>query len=196
MKTLIVGSSELDLNLLSDYLTWADETIACDGGFDHFAHLGAVPDVVLGDQDSVKAKIRPTELYAAEKDFTDLEAAIHRAAQASSEIVILGATGGRLDHFLNAVMQLFHYDLPIRLIDHQNEIFVKKTSFSFERTKHKYFSLIPLDEVRLSIRGAKYPLEDVLVSPYSSLTVSNEAGGLVEVTFTEGRVIVVFSSDK
>lgn len=196
MKTLIVASAPLDLTQLRTYHAWADRTIACDGGYDHFEELGIEPDITLGDLDSIAADISPDEHYPTEKDFTDLEAALHLASEESSEIVVLGATGGRQDHFLNAVMQLFQFDLPIRLIDSQNEIFVKKASFQLERTSHKYFSLVPLDPVRLTIRGAKYPLDDVLVNPYSSLTISNEAVGEVEVDLHQGRVIVVLSQDK
>lgn len=196
MKTLIVGSSECDPVLLKKYLRWADRSIACDGGYDHFFAIGCAPDVVLGDQDSIQGDIAPDQRYPKEKNFTDLEAAIHLAETDSQHIIILGVTGGRQDHFLNAVMQLFRLDVPIRIIDSQNEIFVKKTSFHFERTDFPYFSLIPLDRMQLTIVGARYPLDQVWVNPYTSRTISNEPRGRVEVSFDSGRLIVILSRDK
>ena len=94
----------------------------------------------------------------------------------------------------NAIMQLFSYAIPIRLIDDQNEIWVETGAFSFW-SDYPYFSLIPLDPVTLSIRGAKYELTDRLVEPNKSLTISNEPRGRVEVSFRQGRVIVVLSRD-
>ena len=196
MKTLIVGSSECHPDLLKKYLVWADRSIACDGGYDHFVAIASTPDVVLGDQDSIQADINPDQCYPKEKNFTDLEAAIQLAETDSEDIIILGATGGRQDHFLNAVMQLFRFNVPIRIIDSQNEIYVKKTSFHFERTDFPYFSLIPLDRLQLTIQGAKYPLDQVWVDPYTSLTISNEPRGRVEVGFDGGRLIVILSRDK
>ena len=196
MKTLIVAASQLADEQLLAWAGWADRIIAGDGGYDHCRRVGLTPDLVVGDQDSIAQTVVQSEIYPQEKDFTDLEAALKIAAADSREIVILGATGGRLDHFLNAIMQLFQYDLPIRLIDPANEIWVEKKSFSFERTDFKYFSLIPLDEVCLTISGAKYPLTNRRVTPYSSLTISNEPRGPVRVDFSAGRVIVVLSRDE
>lgn len=194
MKTLIIAASALDLEQLKKWTSWADRTIASDGGYDHAKAIGHTPDMVVGDQDSIRAEIEPEELYPKEKDFTDLEAALAIAVKDSSEIVILGATGGRQDHFLNAIMQLFNYELPIRLIDSQNEIWIERSSFSFE-TDFPYFSLLPLDPLNVSITGAKYELNQRLVDPYQSLTVSNEPRGRVKVEFEQGRVIVVLSKD-
>jgi len=194
VKTLIIAASKVDQDQLRRLVAWADRTIASDGGYDHAQAIGHRPDIVVGDQDSVQATIEPEELYPQEKDFTDLEAALAIAAKDSDEIIIVGATGGRQDHFLNAIMQLFSYAIPIRLIDDQNEIWVETGAFSFW-SDYPYFSLIPLDPVTLSIRGAKYELTDRLVEPNKSLTISNEPRGRVEVSFRQGRVIVVLSRD-
>jgi thiamine pyrophosphokinase len=195
VTSLIVAASTVDPDQLKTWITWADRTIASDGGYDHCRLIGFEPDMVVGDQDSIQADIVAQQTYPREKDFTDLEAALQIAAEVSHEIVVLGATGGRQDHFLNAVMQLFQYDIPIRLIDTQNEIWVEKKPFSFERMDFRYFSLIPLDPVEISLSGAKYNLTKQMIAPYQSLTISNEPRGRVEVDFSDGRIIVVLSRD-
>lgn len=195
MNTLIVAASQVDEEQLRHWIGWADKTIASDGGYDHCRAIGYEPDILVGDQDSIVASTIPTFKYPSEKDFTDLEAALQLAVEESQEIVVLGATGGRLDHFLNAVLQLFQYDLPIRMIDLQNEIWVEKKPFQFERTDFKYFSLVPLDPGYISIRGAKYNLDEEWVEPYQSLTISNEPRGTVEVKFSQSRLIVILSRD-
>ena len=51
--------------------------------------------------DELRSSGAYVEVYPAEKDFTDTEAAVMCAlAKGADEISILGATGGRLDHFL------------------------------------------------------------------------------------------------
>lgn len=195
MKTLIVGSSGLDLAQLEEYIAWADYSIACDGGYDHFVRLGKVPDSVIGDEDSVISEVEMQERYPTEKDFSDLEAAIHIAVKSSDDIVILGATGGRQDHFLSAVMQLFLHPQRIRIIDPSNEIWVERQAFRFEAPDYRYFSLFPLDPLVVSIQGAKYELDQVELNPYTSLALSNEPRGEVQVDFDAGRVIVVLSRD-
>ena len=72
--------------------------------------LGLVPDVIVGDFDSVDPAVLAFyrkmehivwEVHQPEKDDTDTELALKRAmAMGAGEIVILGATGGRLDHMI------------------------------------------------------------------------------------------------
>lgn len=80
-----------------------DIVIAADKGLDTCVCAGIVPDIVLGDYDSTGMRGRVDELrragayvevYPAEKDFTDTEAAVMCAlAKGADEISILGATG-------------------------------------------------------------------------------------------------------
>ena len=76
-------------------------------------------NLIVGDYDSAEgtsaAHFRergvPFRTYPARKNYTDTEAAVREALGAgSTEILIFGATGGRLDHFLANL-----YDLLIPL---------------------------------------------------------------------------------
>ena len=61
---------------------------------------------------------------------------------------------------------------------------------------YRYFSLLPIDEKLegVTIRGAKYPLENRTVGRADSLTVSNEASaGAVEIQIRRGRAFLIFS---
>lgn len=83
--------------------------IAADSGIDHARHLGLVPDVAVGDFDSVSADglawVRQTGAqvfeHSADKDQTDLELAMEHAVAADPDRIVVAALGGgRLDHFL------------------------------------------------------------------------------------------------
>ncbi len=100
-----------------DHLRQANAVIAADGGLRHLLSLGVLPDLVIGDLDSLS----PEELarlegagtrvlrYPAEKDETDLELAlIHAARMVDEEVWVLGALGGRLDQTLGNILLLAH----------------------------------------------------------------------------------------
>lgn len=86
-----------------------DVVICADGGARHAAALGIVPQLIIGDMDSVdpgllddlERKGSRVEKHPREKDELDGELAIHAAiSTGAGEIVVYGGTGGRLDHAL------------------------------------------------------------------------------------------------
>lgn len=86
-----------------------DLVIAADGGLDYAQSLGIKVDAVVGDLDSASSEaldaIRAAgveiEGHPAEKDHTDLELALERAiSEHPDQIRVLGASGGRPDHWL------------------------------------------------------------------------------------------------
>ena len=86
--------------------------IAADGGLDHALAAGIEPQLLIGDLDSVSASAlewatrRPIEIerHDPDKDQTDTELALERAAALHPERVILLAGGGdRLDHTVAAL---------------------------------------------------------------------------------------------
>jgi thiamine pyrophosphokinase len=97
------------------WLAEADQLIAANGGAAHALARGVVPDVVLGDLDSLSSKdrrrleARGTRFreHPAAKDETDLELAVQWAVEnGAHRITVLGALGGRLDHTLGNLLLL------------------------------------------------------------------------------------------
>ncbi|MFN2417302.1 MAG: thiamine diphosphokinase [Candidatus Limnocylindria bacterium] len=107
MKVAVVASGELEA---SDavWLDDADLVIAADGGAGSLDRLGRLPDLVIGDLDSVdglllrrlEASGTRVESHPADKEASDTELAVEAAFDAGgSAVVVLGAMGGdRLDH--------------------------------------------------------------------------------------------------
>jgi thiamine pyrophosphokinase len=82
--------------------------VAADSGLEHVHALGLRADLVVGDMDSVApdaleralAEGSAVEAYSTDKDATDLELALTAAKHAgATRVTVLGAGGGRLDHF-------------------------------------------------------------------------------------------------
>lgn len=120
---VVAGAPASDLAPWRDALRSAALVIAADGGAHSLLALGRRPDLVVGDGDSWNEGAGPGhplapglawELHPADKDATDLELALLRAATMAAPgqpIVILGATGGRIDHSLANLCLLAHPDL-------------------------------------------------------------------------------------
>ncbi|HZK09809.1 MAG TPA: thiamine diphosphokinase [Clostridia bacterium] len=191
--TVIIGSAPLEEALLLSYLKEASRIIAVDGGLNHLESVGQKADIVLGDFDSYQGELpHGAKVFSKEKNFTDMQAAL--ALIKEEETVILGATGGRLDHFLS-VLTLMRGRENIQLIDKQNRIFYRKGSFNLKK-EEGYFSLFPLQDTLITIEGAKYNLDKAHVSSDDSLLLSNEWLGDVTIKTDKGWVLVVLSLDK
>ncbi len=106
MKAVVVAHGEVDGADVA-HVRGADLVIAADGGSAHLEGWGIVPQIVVGDLDSLGPDARArlaqrVERYPAEKDKSDTELAVERAiAAGADEVVVLGALGGpRADHFI------------------------------------------------------------------------------------------------
>ncbi len=99
----LVGAGPVRAGDLARARALAPHLVAADGGADRLAALGAVPELVVGDMDSV-ADLAAWEargvrtLPLAEQDTTDFEKCLY--ATAAPLYVALGFTGGRVDHTL------------------------------------------------------------------------------------------------
>lgn len=212
----------MDIPFAEEYLqTQSFDRVACaDAGLDAARALRLSVDCVMGDFDSVSAEVLEEyrsrknagsgEMefiqYPPEKDATDLALALDWAVeQEPEEIVILGATGGRLDHFLanvNILMEPLSRGIPAYIVDRCNKLCLLDHSRTFRREEMhgKYISFLPLTErVRnVTLRGFRYELngQDMLMG--SSLGVSNELAeghDAATVDLSEGILIAVESQN-
>jgi len=80
-----------------------DFVIAADGGYASLAAIGAAPDLLVGDFDSLATRPSnvPVLTFPVEKDDTDMGLAISEGwARGYREFALYGADGGRIDHLL------------------------------------------------------------------------------------------------
>ena len=88
--------------------------VCCDGGADAYIREGHVPDLIVGDGDSLSEANRQRYahlmLHVSEQETNDLSKAVrHLQALGKRRIAILGATGKREDHTLGNISLLLEY---------------------------------------------------------------------------------------
>lgn len=214
-RCLILTGGRLDPAFAGSFLEKEkfDRVIAVDGGLKAAKELGLVPDVIVGDFDSVDPAVLAFfrklehivwEVHQPEKDDTDTELALKRAAaMGAGEIVILGATGGRLDHMIGNIQLLYpclQKGIRASIVDPQNRLYLidGEKIFNKKTVWGNYISFLPFTECvsKITLKGFKYPLENKDISVGTSLCISNELAeeeGII--TFSDGVLIAVESCD-
>jgi thiamine pyrophosphokinase len=177
--------------------------IAADSGMKHAEVLNLTPELWVGDFDSTPTALRdqwsrvPQERYPAAKDKTDGELAVDAALKlGATEILMLGAFGGQLDHVLAHGTQLI--GLAARNIkafasSGREEAWplIKDLTF-WQIPRGTRVSVVGLCDLKaLSILGVRWPLLKRDVPLGSTLTLSNESDGDVAITLEQGRALVL-----
>lgn len=171
--------------LLSYWLTGADLFVCTDAAGHPYTHLPEMPDVVIGDFDSLAGRILegrdgPRFLQVADQHTTDSEKALlYLADEGFSEVVMLGATGWRLDHTLFNVhlLERFADRLNICLAGHHADTvrLAPGSKVSWGLQTGGKFSVMPLcgPVTKVTIEGAEYPLLGETLVPGGQATIGN-----------------------
>ena len=193
MKAVIILNGELKSpEFLKNICKDAELVVCADGGYDKAKVSGVVPNVLLGDMDSVENRDFHGETYKfpCEKDETDCELAISYAKEkGADEIVLTCALGGRFDHALaNLSMLLDNEDVCVTEPDLR--VFALKNC-KITGEKGKTFSLIPFFDTVASISGVKYPVNKAVFRAGTSLGISNEiTDDIAYITLHEGKALI------
>lgn len=191
-----------------------DCIIGIDRGLNFCYRNQIIPQYILGDFDSIDQKILnfyenqqeiPVKRYKPEKDATDTKIGLELALKLGSDhIFMLGATGGRLDHYMGNLQSLIvplAQNASAYILDSQNLITVldKKTELKKEKQFGKYISFFSMgDKVEgMTLTGFKYPLNNYTMTNDDGIGVSNEIKEeTATVDFTQGLVLMIMSRDK
>ena len=215
MKTLIItgGNIERDFALSFIKKLEPEYVIGVDKGLQFCYENHLRPDYIVGDFDSVSGEILgyyeketkvPIRKFNPVKDASDTEIALRLCLDLGRKnILILGATGNRIDHIWANVQCLkigLDAGADVRIVDSRNRIRLldREITLSKKEAYGPYFSVFPLGESveKFNIEGAKYPLKNHKLTAYDSLCVSNAfAQEAVRITFPEGIVILMETRD-
>ena len=199
-KVLIVANGEwpeqFDLETVGTYRV----VVALDGAANRLIGGNMIPDVLLGDLDSVSASVLEqckasgiTIVQMPDQQSSDISKGLEwvQRTYLDSEVDIIGVEIGRYDHHLAAYSALFecNSDATI-LLDGWQARRVTQTPTNIETEPNSIFSLIPFGNVTgATIKGCQFSLNNESLTTGTrgisnkatgrSITVSVESGDLL-----------------
>ena len=193
MKALIVGNRPLGSEIIE--LAKDKLVVAADAGADRLLKYNIIPDIVIGDLDSIsnKASTKLEEWIVSNKNIqkTDLEKAVDYAFEkGATKIQIVGWSGGRIDHTLAALGLAFNP--KISLIDEQFTVETVIESKTIRGSESTLFSLMAMPEARVSVTGARWELQHEKLK-MGGRGIHNEIGssGEVNIDCHSGNLLVI-----
>ena len=194
-------AGDLDVSCLNEH----DTIVGVDRGIEHCLSTRLVPDVLMGDFDSVESTVlRDSRLagkkilrHPVRKNSSDLELALQWLSNAGMDrVILLGVSGGRSDH------HLFNWMLPMQKSWPFSIEFVDKSVHAYT-VNAKYplhipvqtgdiVSLLPMpDADGVVTEGLEYPLHNASIGTGTTLGLSNIAvAETISVSADHGQLLV------
>ncbi len=178
-------------------------TLLCaDGGANSAKTLDLIPQYIIGDLDSIKPDVY--EYYSGKsniikinrQDDTDVEKCLKFVIKKKhDEVVLLGATGDRLDHsFCNLGIVLKYFSKIKMMIIHQRSLLAAYTGNIILNTiPNEIISLYGIDsKTRVKSSGLKYPLKNIALPFGQKESTSNIAvNNKVQLQIKGGIIFVI-----
>lgn len=190
---VVIGDHGDDLDVTG--LDAPDHVVCADAGLGVAHRLGLDVDVVVGDLDSVadedldRAERDGVEVvrHPTDKDRTDLELALAVAADTARAVVLVGGSGGRLDHALANVVALASDALAgttVRARIGTADVHVVRDRLELDLPAGEVVTLLPSGGPvhGVTATGLRWPLDGDTLPAWSARGISN----VVE----EDRVVV------
>ncbi len=180
----------------------APVVFAADGGANALARLGVRPNAVIGDLDSidpgVKAWIGEEYLvHRPDQSATDFEKALRFVFKQPDidRLVVLGALGGRLDHTIGnlSVLAREARGTKLLLVSEREQVLASSEALDLESRPGETWAFWTFDpDVRITIEGVRWPVENAPVTVGERPSISNEATGTQVTIKPSGGSVVVW----
>lgn len=211
-RALIITGGDVDIDFAAKQESY-DLVVAVDGGLSAADAMGLVPDVLIGDFDTISEDLLKcyqkldgikTVSLNPMKDDTDTQAAVRYVMEAGIKFIdMLGGTGSRLDHTLaNLFLMKMAYEQGVEIILHTklSRIYLISGCREYKREDFfgKYISFIQFDGAAkgVTLEGFMYNVVnfDFDTKKTYRLGVSNEpAEETARICIREGYMLVVES---
>jgi thiamine pyrophosphokinase len=208
---IFLNGSPDSAGLLRSVAWRADLVVAADGGARYALEAGVVPDLIVGDMDSLGEDLTleaemfgaSLERYPARKDKMDGQLAVLAArVRGATAADLLCAFGGRLGalfavpHILLAAERI---GLRSTVVADRVRMFVVEAgSRTVEGDPRDSVSIFPLSGIAtaVTLEGMEYPLDNASLEPGDTLGFHNELiGRKATVSVGRGAVLVVHETE-
>jgi thiamine pyrophosphokinase len=211
MNALIISNGEIsNYNYYKNIILDSNIIICADGGAKHAYKMNIIPNLIVGDFDSLdedilnfyKEKGVKIEKYSPIKDKTDTQIATLKAIEMGTDnITYIGTLGNRFDHLianLSLLYYLLNRKIKGRIINEKNEIYLINEYIELTGQKGDIVSLLPYskDVHGIYTEGLYYPLsgQDMpLGIPYGISNIFTE--NKITIKIEDGFLLVIKSRD-
>lgn len=186
MQALIVGATLKNYYWLNKLVDKYDYKIAVDKGAESFYYAKILPDLIMGDFDSIDQNILADfnnydvkiQAFNIDKDKSDLELAIE-VVKDYDRIDFTGVLGGSVSH------ELFNFNILNGLKTKNKKVSIREANTRIDFLsdgeilkipKGLRVSIIPTEDEKscVTLKGFKWNLNKKILKKASTLTLSNE----------------------
>lgn len=201
-RCVIIAAGNISNNdIIANNVSPSDFVIAADAGYLKCISAGITPNLIVGDFDSSKVPETSVETIRLNpiKDSTDSETALLEAEKRGfKDILLLGATGRRLDHTIANIILTSaakQRGCELIIIDEHHKIYsLKDETKIINKANSKYYlSVFSVGgDCIITEEGVYYPLNKYCLSPFFALGVSNEiTEDNAKITVHSGTAVII-----
>ena len=208
---IVGGAGIVNYRKIRSHLRGYDFIVYCDSGVRHMERLGAAPSLIIGDWDShadPQLDVETITLPVAKDDTDTVYAMKEGIERGFTEFLLIGVIGARLDHTLvntYILTALENRGCHGMILDDYSEMELISSMTGEDGTHHPgkaeveerypFFSLVAIEgEARgVTIKNAKFELEDAVIGPDYQYATSNEVlpGETAVITVEDGRLLLI-----
>ncbi len=177
LAVTLLGGGLLAPAALDRALARAPRLVAVDGGADQALARGLMPDLVIGDFDSISATARQAiaperQRHRPGQDDTDFDKAL--AEIRAPFLLAVGFTGARLDHTLAGVSTLLRNPGARLIVDSGADLcFLCPPSLHLALPPGTRISLYPMRPLHCRSDGLRWPTDALTLDPFAMIGTSN-----------------------
>lgn len=187
-------SASLPLQVLGE----APYVVCCDGGANEYLAKGHLPDVIIGDGDSLSEENRKTHAslirHNPDQETNDQTKAVQfLLSQGKKRIAIVGATGKREDHTIGNISLLMEYmrmGADVRMYTDYGVFIPCKDTCTWECRTGQQMSIFNFTASGMKASGLAYPIYDFKTWWQGTLNTCTGSSVTIE---AEGEYLVFFN---
>ncbi len=186
---------------LEPFLGEVGPIVAADSGFDLALALGLRPELIVGDMDSVRARLPQERVrrFPRDKEFTDTELGLQALKDLGCDrVVIAGGGGGRLDHLLFIVALFERETVPLCWITAHEHVEAIRGTAAYRGWVGQTVSFLPLSEGAAIERseGLRWPLDGLRWKPGEGGVSNVITASPMRLTMAAGALLMIRSFDR
>jgi thiamine pyrophosphokinase len=198
---LLTGGCGPGRSDLEPFLGEVGPIVAADSGFDLALALGLRPELIVGDMDSVRARLPQERVrrFPRDKEFTDTELGLQALKDLGCDrVVIAGGGGGRLDHLLFIVALFERETVPLCWITAHEHVEAIRGTAAYRGWVGQTVSFLPLSEGAAIERseGLRWPLDGLRWKPGEGGVSNVITASPMRLTMAAGALLMIRSFDR